>query len=155
MTGSNKVQFYPSFDENVLAGATMIIPAVSVGNIGQLSIDILLATLKAKRFTSCHHPSLVPLVGSDPLDTKSTELMTACDMYKPEDYSENKIILVQLRSAIARNRNDEFLDDLLLWCTNVGILKGKLYFRYTCLRSAYSLSCDFTQFMLSFIIVLQ
>ena len=126
MTTSDKFLFSSPIEDASLNGTTLIMPAISIGNIGQLAIDILIATLKAKRLTSCHHPSLVPLVGSDPLDTKSTDLMTACDMYTVNQASAGCLILMQIRSAIAKNRNNEFLDDLLSWCNKVGVAKGKL-----------------------------
>ena len=125
MAKSTKFVFSPSIQDHSLDGCTLIMPAISVGNIGQLALDILLATLKAKRLASCYHPSVVPLVGSNPYDVTSTELMTACDIYKPETCSKSNIILMQIRSAIVRGKNNAFLDDLLSWCTNVGISKGK------------------------------
>ena len=137
MENSNKLLCYPSIDDKNLSGGTLIMPAISVGNIGQLAVDILLATLHAKRFTSFYHPSLVPLVGSDPLDAKSSELMTACDIYLPQDYSKShspqnqcnsrNFILMQIRSAISPNKSKEFLDDLLSWCVDVGICRGKIF----------------------------
>lgn len=123
MAKSTKFVFSPLIQDHSLDGFTLIMPAISVGNIGQLGLDILLATLKAKRLTSCYHPSVVPLVGSNPLDVKSTELMTACDIYKPEKCSKSNVILMQIRSAIVRGKSNEFLDDLLSWCMNVGIAK--------------------------------
>ena len=136
MEKSNKLLCYPSIDDKNLSGATLVMPAISVGNIGQLAVDILLATLHAKRLTSFYHPSLVPLVGSDPLDAKSTELMTACDIYLPRDYTpehsaktesnSRNFILMQIRSAIPPNKSNEFLDDLLSWCVKVGICRGNI-----------------------------
>ena len=126
MAKATKFVFYPSIQEHDLGGSILILPAISVGNIGQLAMDILLATLKAKRLTSCHHPALVPLVGSDPLDVNSTELMTACDIYKPDKCLRNNVILMQIRSAIVRGKSNEFLDDLLSWCMNVGIMQGNI-----------------------------
>jgi len=136
MEKSNKLLCYPPVDDKKFAFGTLIMPAISIGNIGQLAVDILLATLQAKRFTSFYHPSLVPLVGSDPLDANSTDLMTACDIYLPGNYepvcstdqksNSNHIILMQIRSAIAPNKSNEFLEDLLLWCKKVGIARGKV-----------------------------
>ena len=81
MTKVNKLKFSPSLDATKLRNATLILPAVSVGNIGQLAIDILLASMKTEKLVACQHPSLIPLVGSNPIDANSTELMTACELY--------------------------------------------------------------------------
>ena len=114
---------YPSVGENKFDGFTLIMPAISIGNIGQLAVDVLLASLKAQRVTSCHHPSIIPLVGSNPLNSTSTELTTACEIHQSEICS--RIILMQIRSGIVRGKSNEFLDDLLLWCKHAGITKGK------------------------------
>ena len=53
-------------------------PSLSVGNVGQLAVDILLATLKAERVGGLFHSALLPVVGSDPLLQDSDQLMTAC-----------------------------------------------------------------------------
>ena len=132
MTKVNKLKFSPTPDTTNLKNATLILPSISVGNIGQLSIDILLASLKTQRLAACHHPSLIPLVGSNPLDAKSTELMTACELYISEKDArmecDQNIVLMQIRSAIAQNKSGEFLDDLLSWCNHVGIQNGKWSF---------------------------
>ena len=61
--------------------------------------------------------------------TTVTELMTSCELYisqKDENQeSDGKIVLMQIRSAVARNKSGEFLDDLLSWCNDVGIQNGK------------------------------
>ena len=52
-------------------------PSLSVGNVGQLAVDILLATLRPKLVAAIDHPALLPVVGSDPLEQNSDRLMTA------------------------------------------------------------------------------
>jgi hypothetical protein len=52
---------------------------VSIANIGQLSVDILLASVgSSSSVGALHHPAVIPCVGSDPFDLGSDELMTAC-----------------------------------------------------------------------------
>merc|ERR1712038_1245786 len=71
--------------------------------------DILLTSMKAEKLTACHHPSLIPLVGSNPIDANSSELMTTCELYKTSSAQCNeKIVLMQIRSAIVRNKSGEF-----------------------------------------------
>ena len=123
MASSTKLMCYPSVGKNKFDGFTLIMPAISIGNIGQLAIDVLLASLKAQRVTSCHHPSIIPLVGSNPLNNSSAELTTACEIYQSEICAG--IILMQIRSGIVKGKSNEFLDNLLLWCKHVGIKKGK------------------------------
>lgn len=39
-------------------------PCVSVGNVAQLTVDVIINTLQLARVGHLHHPSLLPLVGS-------------------------------------------------------------------------------------------
>ena len=54
-------------------------PSLGAGNVGQLSVDILLASMQPKMVAAIQHPSLLPAVGSDPLVIDSDRLMTACE----------------------------------------------------------------------------
>jgi proteasome assembly chaperone 2 len=55
-------------------------PAVSVGNIGQLSVDLLISSLHCDKLARLDHPIFVPVVGSDPYDdVREKSLMTAAE----------------------------------------------------------------------------
>ena len=55
-------------------------PAVSVGNIGQLSVDLLISSLHCDKLAKLDHPIFVPVVGSDPYDdVREQGLMTAAE----------------------------------------------------------------------------
>lgn len=56
-------------------------PAVSVGNVGQLSTDLLIAALKPERIGYIYHESLLAVVGNDPYTDipYSCKLCTCCD----------------------------------------------------------------------------
>lgn len=85
---------------------------MSIGNVGQLAVDVILASLagKPQLVTSLYHPAIIPLVASDPLDLKSDRLMTACQLYKTE-----KEAVLQLRSALVQGQREQFCDDLVEW----------------------------------------
>jgi len=99
-------------------GYSLIIPALSVGNVGQLAVDVLLATLKPERVGALSHPALLPVVGSDPLVEDSDQLMTACEVFKCE---ESKLLFLQLRSSVIKTKKEQFIDDLLQWATELKI----------------------------------
>jgi len=101
-----------SDDLDLVPGLTLILPSVSIGNVGQLAVDVLLSSVDKPQFvTSIYHPSIIPVVGADPLNLKSDQLMTACQLYK----TENEAIL-QLRSGlVAGPQRDLFLNDLVKW----------------------------------------
>ena len=66
----------PGVDLTCLAGHTLLVAAVSVGNAGQLGCDVLLASLQPQLLTQLHHPAIIPACGSDPLG-RETGLFTA------------------------------------------------------------------------------
>lgn len=47
------------------AGNTLILPAVSVGNVGQLCVDVLLASLDVVKVGFLHDPFVLPSVCID------------------------------------------------------------------------------------------
>ena len=91
---------------------------MSVGNVGQLATDVLLASNKSQFVASLYHPSILPVVGSDPLDLKSDRLMTACQVYKTE-----KEVILQLRSGLVSSQRDLFLNDLVKWIVEAKFAK--------------------------------
>jgi hypothetical protein len=54
-------------------------PSVSVGNVSQLAIDLLISTLQPKKWAVAWHPVFVPTVGGDPYSSLSNALSTSCE----------------------------------------------------------------------------
>jgi len=110
------MKFTPEISEerkNLLADSSLILPSVvSIGNVGQLAMDLLLASLKPEKISAFHYDALLPVVGSNPLDLDSKDLMTAGEVYFLRD---KKMVFLQIRSALASGRRDEFLNSLLNW----------------------------------------
>ncbi|XP_975420.2 proteasome assembly chaperone 2 [Tribolium castaneum] len=92
-----------------LEGFTLLIPSVSVGNVPQLTIDLLITSLNFKKVATIWHPAIVSSVGSDPYRTDGPEICTACELYIKEDL---KVALIQLRSAINAKLATKFFTDL-------------------------------------------
>ncbi|XP_012281673.1 proteasome assembly chaperone 2 [Orussus abietinus] len=82
--------------ENInMKGYTLILPSVSTGNVGQLTVDLLISSLNLKKTGQCIVKSFIPIVGPDPYDEKSPELCTAIDLFiEPK----KKIAVLQIRS---------------------------------------------------------
>ncbi|CAI8019368.1 Proteasome assembly chaperone 2 [Geodia barretti] len=110
------VMFTPSHtaeDQSVsFAGSRLILPCISVGNVGQLAVDLLINTLRLPRAGHLHHPSLLPLAGSGAYSHTSGLLHTAAEVYHS---SELKITVVQMRTPVAKGRSREFCDAFLQW----------------------------------------
>ena len=127
-----------------LSGFTMLVPSVSVGNVGQLAIDVVLATLKPTLITQVGillrflrflnrlqiiHPSLIPCCGADPLNVGSPVLTTAMQLYV---HPESKLVVLQIRSGILPGKGSAFLTDLLEWA------KENKITRLVCLTSSHA-----------------
>jgi len=112
-----------------LSGFTLLLPSVSVGNVGQLAIDVVLATLKPTLVTQILHPSLIPCVGADPLNVGSPILTTAMQLYI---HPESKLVVFQIRSGLLPGKGGAFLTDLLEWAKEVKIT------RLVCLTSSHA-----------------
>lgn len=66
-------------------------PAVSVGNIGQLAVDLLINSLKPVKLAKLDHPVFVPVNGSDPYDENEKDLTTAAEC-KSKNFSSTLLI---------------------------------------------------------------
>lgn len=80
-----------------LEGYTLILPSISVGNVGQLAVDLLLNNLNVKKAAYIHHPSIIPMVGVDPFKSECSDLTTSCQLYVCE---EKKFAIIQHRAPL-------------------------------------------------------
>ncbi|KAB7503970.1 Proteasome assembly chaperone 2, partial [Armadillidium nasatum] len=96
-------------------GYTFILPSVCVGNVGQLAMDLLISTLETVKIGILHHPALLPIVGYDPYNNKSTEISTAADLHLCKD---KKVVLLQIRSPLIKVEKESFLKELSSWVSD-------------------------------------
>uniref|UniRef100_A0A8C5BWT1 Proteasome assembly chaperone 2 n=1 Tax=Gadus morhua TaxID=8049 RepID=A0A8C5BWT1_GADMO len=54
-------------------GFTLILPAIAVGNVAQLAVDLIVSTLSMKRVGYMHTDCLVPMVGPNPYATSAED----------------------------------------------------------------------------------
>jgi len=110
-------------------GYTFILPAVSVGNVGQLAVDLVISTLQMKKAGLIHDDSITPVIGSDPYkgcfssrvgtlqlkpedatSNPAPSLMTSCELYES---TSHRLVVMQLRSPLIRGRKTSFLRRLV------------------------------------------
>ncbi|KAJ8302827.1 hypothetical protein KUTeg_019223 [Tegillarca granosa] len=87
---------------------SLVVPAVSVGNVGQLAADLLISTLWMERIGYIHHQSILPVVGNDPFahrDSKTCKVVTSCEVYES---LEHKLIVVQQRAPFVKGKLSQF-----------------------------------------------
>ena len=90
-------------------------PAVSVGNVGQLAVDMVISTLWMERIGYIYHDSILPLVGNDPFahpESVSCKIVTSCEVY---ENIESKTIIIQQRSPFIRGKRTSFKQWLKTW----------------------------------------
>lgn len=121
--------FYPLESQSSWEGYTFVLPAVSVGNVGQLAADLVISTLKMRKIGIIYDDSITPVVGNDPfggcfssrvgtlhLATENdvaclpSTLMSSCELYES---SAHRLVVMQLRSPLIRGRHASFRNKLV------------------------------------------
>ena len=83
-----------------LEGYTMIVPSVAVGNVAQLTVDLLIYNTKMTKIGQMYCPDFIPFLGADPYDEKSSDICTTGDLYIQK---EKRIFVLQIRSPPVNN----------------------------------------------------
>lgn len=108
------------------AGKTLVLPAVSFGNVGQLAVDVLVSTSlhgstqdAAERIGEFQSRHVLPVAGADPYGcTKSRKrLASPCEVFEVPNAN---IIVMQRRSMCVRGRAREFAKEIAQWCKESG-----------------------------------
>ncbi|XP_051878784.1 proteasome assembly chaperone 2 [Pristis pectinata] len=113
-------------------GYTLVTPVVSVGNVGQLTVDLIISTLGLPRVGYIHSDCLVPVVGNNPYATtleNSAEICTSSEVYASTD---QKLAVLQIRSPIVQGKQRSFRQQLLSW------IKESEFSRVVVLSSSYA-----------------
>ncbi|EFN79808.1 proteasome assembly chaperone 2 [Harpegnathos saltator] len=87
---------------------TLILPSVAVGNVGQLSVDLLISNLNLRKIGQVFSTAFVPIVGANAYDEYSKELITAIDIYAG---IKERLIVIQIRSPYV-NILTQFFNEL-------------------------------------------
>ncbi|KAK9287341.1 hypothetical protein L1049_015756 [Liquidambar formosana] len=86
--------------------STLILPALCIGNVGQLAVDLLISSTGAERIGYLDDPCVLPCVGNDAYGPiPRGELALPLEAY---DTSSNAWTLVQQRSLIVKGMTLEF-----------------------------------------------
>jgi len=109
--------FYPLTGVDVsLDGRSLVIPAVSVGNVGQLAVDVLISTLSLKKVGYLHDDSFLPLVGNDPFATNGScgecNMMIAAEVFLS---SSHNMAVIQQRSPLVKGKRQQYVEKLMQW----------------------------------------
>ncbi|PPQ62923.1 hypothetical protein CVT24_006163 [Panaeolus cyanescens] len=95
-------------DQVNVQGKTLVVPVVSVANIGQLAVDLLIATFDLRRFAILDPQYCIPLAGAR--DDSQAGVTTPLEIY-----GNNKVdfVVIQQRSPVLKLRKQDYVDSLL------------------------------------------
>nr|CAD7264684.1 unnamed protein product [Timema shepardi]CAD7579271.1 unnamed protein product [Timema californicum] len=74
-------------------------------------------SLNAEKIGYVWHPSILPVIGSNPYDLTSGLLMISSEVYIVKD---KRLVIIQIRSPLCNSKND-FLNEFLKWTSDVHI----------------------------------
>ncbi|XP_063155148.1 proteasome assembly chaperone 2 [Candoia aspera] len=99
-------------------GFTLLMPAVSVGNVGQLAIDLVISTLHLPKVGYFYTDCLVPMVGNNPYATTEEDATELCINAEVYAAMSKELVVLQIRSPFIKNKYRHFCQILLSWVKN-------------------------------------
>ncbi|XP_023240649.1 proteasome assembly chaperone 2-like [Centruroides sculpturatus] len=87
-------------------------PVISVGNVGQLAVDLLLENLHFTCVGRIHSSTILPLVGLDPFLENSSDLVTSCQVY---ENTQLNLVVIQQRTPVAMNQRSLYVKLMANW----------------------------------------
>ncbi|KAF8160843.1 PAC2 family-domain-containing protein [Crassisporium funariophilum] len=91
-----------------LTGKTILIPVVSTANVGQLAVDLIIASFSLTRVAILNPTYCVPVVGAREDGQKG--ITTPLELYSRSNLD---FVVVQQRSPVLKSRKQDFIDALL------------------------------------------
>ncbi|XP_020490374.1 proteasome assembly chaperone 2 [Labrus bergylta] len=115
---------------------TLVMPAVAVGNVGQLAVDLMVSTLNMTRAGYIHTDCLIPMSGNNPYATcrgDAEELHTPAEVYIA---AELKLAVLQIRAPIIQTKSKKFRQLVVTW------IKASGFSRTVILSSSHAYQRD-------------
>ncbi|CAM6120976.1 unnamed protein product [Calypogeia fissa] len=108
-TGKGKSQLPPH----------LILPALSIGNVGQLAVDLLISSRTVTKAGYLDDPYVLPCVGNDPFGPEADGTL-AVSLEVFED-SESELAIVQQRSPVVKGKMVDYAKNIADWAGNSGV----------------------------------
>ncbi|GLC38703.1 hypothetical protein PLESTB_000592500 [Pleodorina starrii] len=110
---------------DALKGAIVVLPAVAYANVGELAIDVLVATLRPKSLGAVESVNVLPVVGNDAYDVDPSpqqpqqpgRLATALELFSVPG---RPLVFLQQRAPAALGRQSAFAAELVGWLVEAG-----------------------------------
>ncbi|XP_055749154.1 proteasome assembly chaperone 2 isoform X1 [Salvelinus fontinalis] len=120
---------------------TLIMPAISVGNVGQLAVDLIVSTLNMCRVGYIHTDCLIPMAGNNPYATlaeNANDLSTNAEVYSSP---ELRLAVLQIRTPIVQTKSKKFCKLMVSW------IKASGFSRTVVLSSSHAYQRDDQQLL--------
>lgn len=90
--------------------STLVLPALSIGNVGQLAVDLLVSSMRAARIGYLDDPFILPCIGNNAYEPLPIgELALPLEVYES---TSNALTLVQQRSPVIKGKMVEYAKNL-------------------------------------------
>ncbi|KAJ1410443.1 Proteasome assembly chaperone 2 [Sesbania bispinosa] len=98
------MNFLPDEGKHLHEGcSTLILPALSIGNVGQLATDLLISSMGSERVGYLDDPYVLPCVGNDAYDPFLKEtLLFLLKVLLPYESPSNALTIIQQRSPVIK-----------------------------------------------------
>uniref|UniRef100_A0A182J3S1 Proteasome assembly chaperone 2 n=1 Tax=Anopheles atroparvus TaxID=41427 RepID=A0A182J3S1_ANOAO len=91
-------------------GYSFIVPSVSVGNVPQLAVDVVIENLQLEPLGQVWHPALIPIVGPAAFEHEPNgSITTSAELYASE---EKKLLVLQIRAPLVGSLQRAFFAQL-------------------------------------------
>lgn len=117
-TTNKQLPFYHPLDpthQRLWPDFTLVMPLCAVGNIGQLSCDLIISTLLFKHecqlIGRLYSPALMPVVGPNAYSIEGP-LTTSTEVYESK---KHKLIIIQQRTSYYKALKDIYTNELVNW----------------------------------------
>ncbi|KAL1324081.1 hypothetical protein HN51_034265 [Arachis hypogaea] len=105
------MEFFPEESKHLHEDcSTLIVPALSIGNVGQLAADLLISSMDAERVGYLDDPYVLPCVGNDAYGPSPQGILAL--PLEAYESSSSALTILQQRSPIVKGRILEFAKDL-------------------------------------------
>ncbi|KAJ4962566.1 hypothetical protein NE237_022505 [Protea cynaroides] len=98
--------------------STLILPALSIGNVGQLAVDLLVSSTRADKIGYLDDPLVLPCVGNDAYEPVPRGLLAL--PLEAYDSPSNALTLIQQRSPVVKGMMVEFAKNLANFAASTG-----------------------------------
>ncbi|KAG8442228.1 hypothetical protein GDO86_011141 [Hymenochirus boettgeri] len=134
--------FVPLGKEDVnLRDYNLLLPAISVGNVGQLAIDLIISTLNIPKVGYFYTDCLLPMVGNNPYATNQENAKELCTNAEVYALPSHKLAVLQLRSIVIKKKLKTICQALISW------IKRSAFSKVILLSSCHAYQRDDTQLL--------